>query len=87
MNLLCVQKEYDEVIEGPERLDWQTSGTNFILETRRIERRRKESRGRWSMWDIPAGGMFENIKLGCFRAVMSYVIHDMICYDTKGEKN
>ena len=36
------------------------------------------------MWNIPAGGVFEDI---CFRTVVPYVMHDVIYYDTKGEKN
>lgn len=68
-------------------LDQWSSGTNFILETRRIEWGRKESRGWWSIWNIPAGGVFEDIQVGCFRTVVPYVVHDVIYYDTKGEKN
>ena len=39
------------------------------------------------MWNIPAGGMSEDIEVGWFRTVAPYVMHDVKCYDTKGEKN
>jgi hypothetical protein len=39
------------------------------------------------MWNIPAGGMLEDIQVGCFGTVVPYVIYDVICYDAKGEKN
>ena len=38
------------------------------------------------MGDVPAGGVFEN-QVGRFRIVVPYVMHDVIYYNTKGEKD
>jgi len=34
------------------------------------------------MWNIPAGRVFEDIQV-----VVPYVMHDVVCYDSKGKKN
>jgi len=39
------------------------------------------------MGNIPAGGVFENIQAVRFRIVVPYVMHDVIYYNTRGEKN